>query len=142
MYIRLLILFPILINAQNEDLICGVWLEEEKRSHIKIYKNDDGAYEGEIIWLAEPLNEFGEIKTDKKNPNTELRDQKIKGLTIIKNLQFNDNNNWSSGTIYDARTGKTYSLNAKLENNNTLFMRGYIGFSLIGKTTTWTRIKE
>ena len=142
MYTRLLLLFPILLIGQNEDLICGIWLEEEEQSHIKIYKNTEGSYEGEIIWLAEPLNELGEIKTDKKNPNKNLRNQTIKGLIIINDLEFNSNNKWSNGNIYDARSGKTYSLNATLENNNTLFMRGYIGFSLIGKTTTWTRIKE
>jgi len=142
MYTRLLLLFPILLIGQNEDLICGIWLEKEEQSHIKIYKNTEGSYEGEIIWLAEPLNELGEIKTDKKNPNKNLRNQTIKGLIIINDLEFNSNNKWSNGNIYDARSGKTYSLNATLENNNTLFMRGYIGFSLIGKTTTWTRIKE
>jgi uncharacterized protein (DUF2147 family) len=26
-------------------------------------------------------------------------------------------------------------------NNNTLAVRGYVGFSWIGKTDTWTRVK-
>ena len=63
------------------------------------------------------------------------------GLVIIKNLEYLENNKWANGNIYDARSGKTYSLNANLEDKNTLFMRGYLGFSFIGKTTTWTRIK-
>ena len=134
------ILFPVILFSQNSESICGTWLEEEKQSHIEIYKTDEGDYEGKIIWLAEPLDEDGKIKLDKENPNKKLRNQTIKGLIIIKDLEFTDENKWSNGNIYDARSGKTYSLNARLEDANTLFMRGYIGFSLIGRTTTWTRL--
>ena len=134
------ILFPVILFSQNSESICGTWLEEEKQSHIEIYKTDEGYYEGKIIWLAEPLDEDGKIKLDKENPNKKLRNQTIKGLIIIKDLEFTDENKWSNGNIYDARSGKTYSLNARLEDANTLFMRGYIGFSLIGRTTTWTRV--
>lgn len=140
MLFRLLLLFPIILLSQEAESICGVWLEEEKQSHIEIYKTDSGDYEGKIIWLAEPLDENGNIKLDKENPDKNLRNQTIKGLVIIQDLQFTDNNKWSEGRIYDARSGKTYSLNANLKDENTLFMRGYIGFSLIGRTTTWTRL--
>jgi len=135
-----ILLFPILLFSQSDD-ICGVWLEEEKQSHIEIYKNLENNYEGKIIWLAEPIDENGEIKKDKENPNKDLRTRNISGLVIIKNLEYLENNKWANGNIYDARSGKTYSLHANLENKNTLFMRGYLGFSFIGKTTTWTRVK-
>ena len=113
----------------------------KRRHHIQINKTKDNLYKGRITWLAEPLDENGNIKTDTKNPNKNLRNQTIEGLVVIDNLKFNNNNTWSNGTIYDARSGKTYSLSARLEDKNTLFMRGFIGFSLIGKTTTWTRVK-
>jgi uncharacterized protein (DUF2147 family) len=132
-------LLPFFLIAQ-ENNICGIWLEEKKQSHIEIYQTEKGLFEGKIIWLAEPLNENGEIKKDKENPNELLRGQTLKGLTIIKKLEYLDKNEWGNGTIYDARSGKTYSLNANLKNDKTLFMRGYIGFSFIGKTTTWTKV--
>ena len=135
------IIFPIIVIGQESNMICGTWLEEKKQSHIEIYQIDNDTYEGKIVWLAEPLNELGEIKLDKENPDKSLRHRKIQNLIIIEKLQFIETNQWSNGSIYDARSGKTYSLNAKLEDQNTLFMRGYIGFSLIGKTTRWTRIK-
>ena len=69
-----------------------------------------------------------------------MRDNKLKGLTIIKQLKYIEENKWSNGTIYDARSGKTYSLNVSMKDSNTLNMRGYMGVSLIGKTTSWTRI--
>tara|TARA_B110000444_G_scaffold34278_1_gene29647 strand:+ start:1112 stop:1540 length:429 start_codon:yes stop_codon:yes gene_type:complete len=140
MFLRIILcLIPIYLTAQHSDDICGIWVEEEQDSHIKIYKTNNNLYEGKIVWLAQPLNENGEIKLDKDNPNPQLRKQTIEGLVIINNLLFTEHNTWSKGLIYDARSGKTYSLNANLKDENTLFMRGYIGFSLIGKTTTWTR---
>ena len=132
-------LFPMLLFSQEND-ICGKWIEEKKQSHIEIYKTKNNTYEGKIVWLSEPLNEEGKVKIDTKNPDITLRNQTIQGLIIVKNLEYLDNNEWGKGNIYDARSGKTYSLNAKLKNNNTLFMRGYIGFSLIGKSTTWIRV--
>ncbi len=137
----IIIILPMIVIGQESNMICGTWLEEKKQSHIEIYQIDDDTYEGKIVWLAEPLNELGEIKLDKENPDKSLRHRKIQNLIIIEKLQFIETNQWSNGSIYDARSGKTYSLNAKLEDQNTLFMRGYIGFSLIGKTTRWTRIK-
>ena len=82
----ILILFPFLIFSQTND-ISGVWLEEKKQSHIEIYKNKNGLYEGKVIWLAEPLDENGNIKKDKENPNPKLREKKLEGLIIIKELE-------------------------------------------------------
>lgn len=141
MIIRLILIFPLIILSQNEDAICGIWLEEKKESHIEIYKNKQGKYEGKIIWLANPLDENGEIKLDKENPNKKLRNKTIQNLVIINNLEFIKENNWSNGNIYDARSGKTYSLNAEMQNKNTLLLRGYLGISLIGRTTTWNKIE-
>jgi len=135
------VLFPIILLGQESNMICGTWLEEKKQSHIEIYQTESNTYEGKIVWLAEPLNEKGEVKLDKENPDKILRQRTIQNLIIIEQLKFIGTNQWSNGSIYDARSGKTYSLNAKLEGQETLFMRGYLGFSLIGKTTRWTRIK-
>ena len=60
------IIFPIIFIGQESNMICGTWLEEKKQSHIEIYQIDDDTYEGKIVWLAEPLNELGEIKLDKE----------------------------------------------------------------------------
>tara|TARA_B100001287_G_C22521478_1_gene452952 strand:+ start:37 stop:465 length:429 start_codon:yes stop_codon:yes gene_type:complete len=135
------LLFPLIIFSQQiSDDICGTWLEEKKESHIEIYKINDKYY-GKIVWLANPLNDDRSIKLDKKNPDPGLKNRNILGLDIIKNLEFIESNNWSNGQIYDARTGKTYKLNAKLKSKDILLLRGFLGFSLIGKTTNWSRVK-
>ena len=129
-----------IFSQQISDDICGIWLEEKKESHIEIYKIND-MYYGKIVWLANPNNDDGSIKLDKENPDPELKNRNILGLEIIKNLEFIESNYWANGQIYDARTGKTYELNARLKSKDILLLRGFIGLSLIGKTTNWSRVK-
>ena len=130
--------------SQGKDALVGIWLEEEGQSEIEIYsiETEEGIkFEGKITWLQEPLRENGEIKLDRENPDPKLRDQKILGLIIMRNLKFKRPRLWSGGNIYDARSGKTYSLEISMVNKNILKLRGYLGVSLIGKTTIWRRVE-
>ena len=65
MNFKILFLFiTIFCQAQSDDIL-GIWLEEKKQSKIEIYKKDNNFF-GKIIWLKEPLDEYGNIKLDKK----------------------------------------------------------------------------
>ena len=134
------LLITIICQGQSNDIL-GVWLEEKKESKIEVYKKDNSFF-GKIIWLKEPLDEQGNIKLDKKNPNNSMRENPINGLVIMKDLKYKKKGEWSDGEIYDARSGKTYSLEVYMKNVNKLDLRGYIGYTLFGKTTTWTRVKN
>ena len=130
--------------SQGKDALVGTWLEEEGQSEIEIYsvKTKDGIkFEGKITWLEEPRRENGEIKLDRENPDPKLRGKKILGLVIMRDLEFKRPRHWSGGSIYDARSGKTYSLEVNMLNKNILKLRGYLGVSLIGKTTIWRRVE-
>jgi len=96
----------------------------------------DGKYYGNIKWLNEPLREDGSIKLDDENPSKELQNRKIHGLQLLKAFKFNTKKGeWDKGTIYNPKTGKTYSCFMWFDDNdtNTLHVKGFIGFSLIGK---------
>lgn len=118
------------------DAIVGKWLTENGKSVVEVYHCGD-AYCGKIVWLKEPLRE-GKEKVDDKNPDKSLRNRKIVGLEILKGLQYKGPNKWGGGKIYDPEKGKTYKCKAWMEGGNLKF-RGFIGFSLLGRTTTWTR---
>lgn len=122
---------------QEKDTIVGKWLTENGKSAVEVYHCGD-AYCGKIVWLKEPLNKEGKEKVDDKNPDESLRSQKIVGLEILENLQYKGPNKWEDGTIYDPEKGKTYKCKAWMEGGNLKF-RGFIGFSLLGRTTTWTK---
>ncbi|WP_447642517.1 MULTISPECIES: DUF2147 domain-containing protein [Chitinophagaceae] len=121
-------------QAQNIE---GYWLNEEKEGKIEIFKHSDGKYYGKIIWLKEP-NRDEKPKLDINNKDEKLRSEPILGLNILKGFS-KDGDIYNGGTIYDPKNGKTYSCKITPKDNNTLSIRGYIGISLIGRTTTWTR---
>ena len=139
-----LIFLSIICFSQKKNDIKGIWLEEEGQSKIEIFSletKEGTMFGGRIIWLEEPLTQEGERKLDTENPNPELRKKPILGLLIMKKLKYKKYGYWSGGSIYDARSGKTYSLEISMDEKNILKLRGYLGISLIGKTTTWTRVK-
>lgn len=133
-------LITIFCQSQSDDIL-GIWLEEEKQSKIEIYKKNNSFF-GKIIWLKEPLDKHGNEKLDKENPNKLLRNKPIKGLVIMSDLKYKKKGEWTDGEIYDARSGKTYSLEIYMKNSNELELRGYIGLTLFGKSTSWTRVKN
>lgn len=135
-----------LIQAQTvkADDIVGVWLTQDKDSHVEIYKDGD-KYFGKIIWLSEPIDSItGKPKVDDKNPNASLQNRPVLGLNLLTGFVFDDDQ-WNNGKIYDPKLGKTYSCYMEFpdaSNKNNLKIRGYIGFSLLGRTVYWTRVTQ
>lgn len=127
------------IYAQSADAILGKWLNSSGEANINIYKTGN-KYNGKIVWLKTPNNEQGKAKTDIHNPDANLRGRALLGLEMLKGFSFDDGE-WVDGSIYDPKTGKTYSCKMTLKGNNKLSVRGYIGISLIGRTDVWTRVK-
>lgn len=117
----------------------GIWWNEEKTSRVQFYEQNGKIY-GKIVWLKEPT-ENGKPKTDKNNPKEDLRSKPLMGLVFLKGFEKDGDNYWEDGTIYDPRNGKTYSSEMKLVNADQLDVRGYIGISLIGRTSEFTRYK-
>ena len=125
--------------TSEADRVMGVWMESTGKAKVKISKIGN-KYFGKIVWLKEPIDpETKKPKTDKNNPNKDLRGVKLKGLRIFKDFVYAGDDLWNEGTIYDSRKGKTYSCKITMKDINTLEIRGYIGISLIGRTDTWTR---
>tara|TARA_B110000467_G_C18228431_1_gene427227 strand:- start:77 stop:520 length:444 start_codon:yes stop_codon:yes gene_type:complete len=137
--LSLLITASSTLLAQNSEDIIGVWLNEEGDAQIEVFKEKDH-YFGKIVWLEIAKDENGEWMLDVKNPDEKLKTRKKLGMTVMQNLVWDANEKeWNNGKIYDAREGDTYSLYAKTDGMDILNLRGYIGFALFGKTTSWTR---
>ncbi|RLD66378.1 MAG: DUF2147 domain-containing protein, partial [Bacteroidetes bacterium] len=62
--------------------------------------------------------------------------QKVVGMKIIMKMKKSDTNEWSGGTILDPNNGKVYKCKISRDGDN-LAVRGFIGFSIIGRTQTW-----
>ena len=120
------------------DSIEGTWVTTDdetgkQKSEVFIYKENGKLY-GKITKLLLPEDQ-GKICINCKGKN---KDKSIKGMVIINDLQL-DENTWEDGTILDPKSGKVYDCNIGFEDINTLKVRGYLGFSLLGRTQIWKR---
>lgn len=136
------LMFALLINAQNidGDMLIGIWEPSHGKAKIKIEKIADKYY-GKIVWLKEPSFEDGTPKLDKNNPDAAMKEVPVKGLRILKDLQYTGKDEWSEGTIYDPENGTTYSGIVKMIDENTLDLRGYVGAKTFGRSDIWKRLE-
>lgn len=128
--------------SQEEDKVVGYWLTQYGDSQVKIFKAKDGKYYGNVKWLENPNNEDGTPKLDKENEDEKLKSKPILGLQILKGFEYDkDDKEWVDGTIYDPKNGKTYKCFMWFEegDNNVLHVKGFIGFSLLGREVEWTK---
>jgi uncharacterized protein (DUF2147 family) len=131
---------PAIAQKYTTDMILGKWLNEDKDAHIEITK-DAGKYCGKIVWLRDPIDTLtGKPKVDDKNSDQALQSRPVLGLEILKDFTFDGEDEWSEGTIYDPKNGKTYDCYMEFNDEGVLKIRGYIGISWIGRTTYWTRV--
>ena len=113
--------------------VFGHWLTEPKDGIIEVTQLGDGSLQGRIVGGAYPG------KKDLDNPNPALRDRPLRGQVILRGLKRDGDHRWSGGTIYKPDGGRTYKCQLELQPDGTLKVRGYIGFSLLGVSQTWTR---
>ncbi|RPD42899.1 DUF2147 domain-containing protein [Chitinophaga barathri] len=133
----LLLMIPVYAKAQSADAIVGLWLNEEKDAKIQIYRTGDKYY-GKIVWIANAYEADGKTpRKDSKNADASLRNRSIINMVILTDFEYDDGE-WEDGKIYDPKSGKTYSSKIK-HKGNTLDIRGYVGISMFGRTTVWTK---
>jgi uncharacterized protein (DUF2147 family) len=137
----LLLLTSAPILSQNSfkatDLV-GDWLVSEKTAVITFFP-DGNKFFGMTSWMGKPKNPDGTMRTDIKNPDPAKRSQPLLGALLCRNFVYKGDGVWADGTIYDSRSGRTYNCKITMKDINTINLRGYIGISLIGGSTTFTR---
>lgn len=99
------------------------------------FETKGGVLTGTIIQRLE-----GSTLTNCVKCSGALKNRPLVGLPIITNLKASGGSEYDQGEILDPLTGKTYKLKAKLSPDaQTLDVRGFVGFSLLGRTQTWKR---
>ena len=142
----LTLLFAIAVFAQpkgDPDAIIGLWMTEGGKSVVKVFKKDDGKYYAKVVWLKEPNGDDGTPKKDTKNPDTKLQSRTIKGMEFMIGFEYvADNNRWEGDNLYDPESGNTYSGFLEMKSETVINLRGYVGISLLGRTSTWIKKPE
>jgi uncharacterized protein (DUF2147 family) len=108
------------------------------QSIIQIYETPDHTIAGKILKTF-PKPGVAPLVTCNLCEGA-LHDQPVIGMSILKNLHPDKDNQWTGGTIVDPKTGKVYHCFITLEDNgNQLTIRGYIVFHWLGRSQTWFR---
>jgi len=127
------------LRAQTkESAIVGRWESDEKDVRMEFFKDGD-QYKAKLLWGNKVVEADGKTsKKDTKNPDQNLRSRDILGIVSLTGLKWDGKEEYADGKIYDPPSGKTYTCKAWLEKDK-LHLRGYLGFSLLGKTVVWHR---
>lgn len=123
--------------AANQS-IAGNWTTiddktGEKRAVVRIVINGD-TLSGTIIKIYPQAGDTGICQ----NCPGEFKDKKVIGLQFLWGLKDQGNGVWSGGSILDPKSGKIYRAKVTLEGDK-LYVRGYIGISLLGRSQVWVR---
>jgi uncharacterized protein (DUF2147 family) len=114
----------------------GRWLSEDKDGEVLVYKEGSKWY-GRLVRakLNKDTNNL-----DLENPDMEEHSKSLVGKVIVKDMK-KDGKEWSGGTVYDPKSGKTYEGKMWRDGDN-LKLRGFVGMPVFGRSSTWTPLKE
>ena len=134
----LVVLLCIASGAMMGQSVIGKWKTIDDntgkaKSIVEIFEENGKVY-GKVIEILNP------DRQDALCDNCSGADegQPILGMTIIRGLK-KDGDEYNSGKILDPESGKLYKCYIELEEDDSLKVRGYIGFSLLGRTQYWQR---
>jgi uncharacterized protein (DUF2147 family) len=134
------LLLPVLLAVSSDAVSpVGIWKNDD--ATFEIFE-DQGKLSGKIVALREPRTPEGKEKTDIHNPDAAKRERPIIGLVFLSGFTQKSQTRWENGTIYDPKSGNTYSCSMELDGPEKINMRGFIGISLIGRTDVWTRVRK
>lgn len=126
----------------------GKWVTIDDETHqprsiVHIWEDTTGRLAGSIEKVNYRENEGPNDICDKCTDPAH-RNKRILGMVILWNMSENPSNplEWEGGQILDPHNGKIYSCMMTISpNGNTLTVRGYIGFSFLGRSQTWIRAR-
>lgn len=107
-----------------------------RKSIVTLAVNEAGELTGTITEL---LRKKAKGSLCEKCPD-DFKDQPLEGLAFMWGLTREAEGEWAGGSILDPKSGKIYKAKLELnEGGNSLSVRGFIGFSLFGRSQEWER---
>ncbi len=104
------------------------------RGIVRIYERN-----GELFGRIEESLKEGDRRERCDLCTDDRKDKPIIGLVIVRKLK-RKGDEYSGGDILDPDTGTVYRCKIRLaEDGRKLVVRGFIGFSLLGRSQIWTR---
>lgn len=126
--------FPLLFAQSVEGLWTSIDDKTNKPRSIIQLSESDGTLTGKIVKV---FKQPGDTGICAKCPG-DLKDKPIKGLSFLWGLKQKNDSLWTDGKILDPKSGKIYKAKITAKGDK-LFVRGYIGMAMLGRTQVWLR---
>ena len=124
------------VQATDSASPIGFWKGQD--ATFEMFQSE-GKLSARIVALSEPKTAEGKEKTDIYNPDPKKRSDPIIGLVFISGFTKKSDTRWENGTVYDPKSGKTYSCFMELQGPDKIKVRGYIGIAFMGRNYIWAR---
>ena len=120
----------------------GSWRTiDDKTGKVKSIVEISDAGGGKLV------GKVAQVLNSEKGPNRtcelctgDRKDKPVTGMVILWDVK-QDGDVWDGGTILDPNNGKTYGVKlTPMENGAKLQVRGFMGFSWLGRTQVWERV--
>lgn len=109
---------------------------QKPKSVVEIYEASNGSLAGRVNEILQSDRGPNPL-CDKCSGNN--KDKPVKGMVMLWGVK-KKGGNWEGGKILDPATGKIYSVKmTPIDGGKKMEVRGFMGFSLLGKTQTWIR---
>ena len=140
----LLLVLPLAAFAQNafaQDTPVGKWRTIDDKtgkvkSIVEITEAANGTLQGKVLQVLDSEKGPNPLCDACKGAN---HNKPIEGMVIAWGLRH-EGDAWDDGKIMDPKNGKVYSAKmTPVDGGKKLEVRGYMGFSLLGRTQTWVR---
>jgi uncharacterized protein (DUF2147 family) len=106
-----------------------------------MYKDEDGHVAGRMIYFKCASDSIMRAAKDIENPDKDLIDRKLLGLTLITSLEYLGTGVWDNGKIYDPNSGHTFEARIQTTNSESAVVRGYWRYKWLGRSMNFRRIK-
>ncbi len=130
-------------EAANRNTPVGKWRTIDDKtgkvkSIVEIYQASNGTLAGKVLQVLDSDKGPHPLCDACKGEN---HNKPIEGMVIAWNLQH-EGSSWYYGKIMDPKNGKVYSAKmTPIDGGRKLEVRGYMGFSLLGRSQTWIRVE-
>ena len=120
------------LNSSADNII-GIYAVNHhgESTKVRVYKQANGTYVAQVMWVANRLDENGNVRVDEKNPDKALRNVECDKVILIKDLAYDsEKQRWGDTKVYDPTRGIRANVNCEFMENGTLRVRGsLLGFS-------------